>query len=174
LVSAAICATLVLTANCGGAGIPPLVNHVERSFDVVVVGDPPVREPVRAEITSWLRHRGYVAAQIRQTPLPGDELAKLTQCLMEELTGGTLGCLMEARGVRLTADRHLVIARVTRNPDTRTLDLVLAWLGDDSSAIAPVCRTPCSDASWQAPLMAELEHAAPLLEMGRSPRGAVE
>lgn len=81
---------------------------------------------------------------------------------------------MEARSVQATADRHLVIARVTRRPDTRTLDIVLAWLGDISSAVAPVCRTPCTDSSWQAQLTAELEHAAPLLEMGRRPRGAVD
>jgi hypothetical protein len=169
LVSAAIGAALVLTVSCGGVGTPPLANHVERSFDVVVVGDPAMQDPVRVEITRWLRHRGYVAAQIRQTPLLGDELAKLTQCLTEELTGSTLGCLMDAY-VRLTADRHLVIARVTRRPDdTRTLDLVLAWLGDGSSTIAPVCRTPCSDSSWQSALTAELEHAAPLLEMGSQP-----
>jgi len=48
-----------------------------------------MREPVRAEITSWLRHRGYAAVQIGQIPLPADEVAKLTQCLTEELTGGT-------------------------------------------------------------------------------------
>jgi hypothetical protein len=145
---------------------------VDRSFDVVVVGDPAMLEPVRAEIMGWLIHRGYVAAQIRRTPLPTDELGKLTQCLMEELTAVTIGCLMEARSVQAIADRHLVIARVTRRPDTRALDLVLAWLGDISSAVAPVCRTPCTDSSWPAQLTAELEHAAPLLEMGRRPRGA--
>lgn len=64
---------------------------------------------------------------------------------------------MEARSAQTTADRHLVIARVTRRTDTRTLDLVLAWLGDISSAVAPVCRTPCTDSSWQAQLTAELD-----------------
>lgn len=91
LALAATCAAVMLTASCGGAGTPPpstppLANHVDRSFDVVVIGDPQMLEPVRAEITGWLRRRGYVAAQIRRTPLPGDELGKLTQCLMEELT----------------------------------------------------------------------------------------
>lgn len=91
----ALGAAVMLTASCGGAGTPapstpPLANQVDRSFDVVVVGDPPMLEPVRAEITGWLTRRGYVAAQIRRTPLPSDELGKLTRCLMEELTAEPL------------------------------------------------------------------------------------